>query len=135
MFFQSLNDPIPSLLVAVIFAWFVLGAILLILGAGGGFSQMLKSVHLDTIVVDHAAHRASRPPLLVAHPGVSPELMALATASGAVMLSHVDDSGFWLFKEYFRLSVAQTRRTWTLMLSLQSLIGLAGVLLLANFIG
>jgi GntP family gluconate:H+ symporter len=56
--------------------------------------------------------------------------MVLATASGAVMLSHVNDSGFWLFKEYFQLSVAQTLRTWTLMLSLQSVVGLAGVLLI-----
>ena len=51
------------------------------------------------------------------------------------MLSHVNDSGFWLFKEYFQLSVAQTFRTWTLMLSLQSFLGLAGVLLIEMFIG
>lgn len=59
----------------------------------------------------------------------------LATASGAVMLSHVNDSGFWLFKEYFQLSVPQTFRTWTLMLSLQSLLSLGGVLLLSLFVG
>jgi len=74
-------------------------------------------------------------PLLVSHPGVSPELMVLATASGAVMLSHVNDSGFWLFKEYFQLTVSQTLRTWTLMLCVQSLVGLAGVLLINMFIG
>ncbi|WDV34032.1 GntP family permease [Streptomyces sp. AD16] len=51
------------------------------------------------------------------------------------MLSHVNDSGFWLFKEYFQLSVPQTFRTWTLMLSLQSLLSLGGVLLLSLFVG
>jgi GntP family gluconate:H+ symporter len=51
------------------------------------------------------------------------------------MLSHVNDSGFWLFKEYYQLSVAQTFRTWTLMLSLQSLLSLGGVLLLSTFVG
>ncbi len=60
--------------------------------------------------------------------------MVLATASGAVMLSHVNDSGFWLFKEYFQLSVAQTFRTWTLMLSVQSLLSLAGVMLLSTVV-
>jgi gluconate:H+ symporter, GntP family len=187
VFFQALNDPILSLLAAVLFAWLALGlrgghslaalqkmtskgiaplsAILLILGAGGGFKQMLTSIHLDTIIVEHTAHWAVSPlflawaiaallricvgsatvatvaasgiaaPLLLSHPGVSPELMVLATASGAVMLSHVNDSGFWLFKEYFQLTVAQTLRTWTLMLSLQSLVGLAGVMLLSMLIG
>jgi GntP family gluconate:H+ symporter len=56
--------------------------------------------------------------------------LVLATASGAVMLSHVNDSGFWLFKEYYQLTVSQTLRTWTVMLCLQSIIGLAGVLLI-----
>lgn len=74
-------------------------------------------------------------PLIGAYPGLSPELLVLATASGAVMLSHVNDSGFWLFKEYYQLSVAQTFRTWTLMLSLQSLLSLGGVLLLSTFVG
>ncbi len=73
-------------------------------------------------------------PIAAADPALSPELLVLATASGSVMLSHVNDSGFWLFKEYFQLSVKQTLRTWTLMLSLQSMIGLAGVLVLSLFV-
>jgi GntP family gluconate:H+ symporter len=69
-------------------------------------------------------------PLAAADPNVSLELLVLATSSGGLMLSHLNDSGFWLFKEYFKLSVSETLKSWTLLVSLQSLIGLAGVLLL-----
>lgn len=184
---SAMNNPILSLLIAVIFAFFALGlrsgydlsqvqkmaskglaplgAILLILGAGGGFKEMLTVIHLDALIMHHASGWPVNPlimawaiaallricigsatvatvaatgivaPLAIAHPGLSPELLVLATASGAVMLSHVNDSGFWLFKEYFQLSVAQTFRTWTLMLSLQSLLGLIGVLVIEAVIG
>ena len=47
------------------------------------------------------AHRA-------AHPGVHPELLAIATGAGSLIFSHVNDGGFWLVKEYFNMSVAQT---------------------------
>ena len=62
--------------------------------------------------------------------GVQPELMVLAIGSGSLMLSHVNDSGFWLFKEYFNLSVADTLRTWTVMETTVGVMGLLGVLLL-----
>ncbi len=61
---------------------------------------------------------------------VSPELMVLAIGAGSLMLSHVNDAGFWLYKEYFNLSIADTLRTWTVMESLVSIIGLLGVLAL-----
>ena len=185
-FFDACNSSVLSLLAAVIFAFFALGvrsgfglgqlqkmaskglapvgAIILILGAGGGFKAMLTETGIDQLISDYAVDWAIPPlllgwlvaallriclgsatvataaataivaPLLSASPGTSPELMVLATASGAVMLSHVNDSGFWLFKEYFQLSVAQTFRTWTLMLSIQSLISLGGVLLLSTVV-
>ncbi len=66
--------------------------------------------------------------------GVSPELMVLAIGSGSLMLSHVNDSGFWLFKEYFNLSVRDTLRSWTLMETTVGVTGLAGVLILNQFI-
>lgn len=62
--------------------------------------------------------------------GVSPELMVLAIGSGSLMLSHVNDSGFWLFKEYFNLSVNDTLRTWTVMETTVGIMGLLGVLVL-----
>src|SRR5690606_28899835 len=47
--------------------------------------------------------------------GVSPELMVLAVGAGSVFGSHVNDSAFWMFKEFFNLSMAQTFRSWTVM--------------------
>jgi Gnt-I system high-affinity gluconate transporter len=61
--------------------------------------------------------------------GVSPELMVLSVGAGSLFGSHVNDTGFWMFKEYFHLSLQQTFKTWTVMESLISLLGLAGVLL------
>ena len=71
---------------------------------------------------------------LVAQSDVSPELMVLAIGSGSLMLSHVNDSGFWLFKEYFNLSVKDTLRTWTVMETTVGIMGLAGVLFLDTII-
>ena len=71
---------------------------------------------------------------LVQSSGVSPELMVLAIGSGSLMLSHVNDSGFWLFKEYFNLSIKDTLSTWTVMETSIGISGLLGVLVLENFI-
>ena len=65
---------------------------------------------------------------------VSPELMVLAIGSGSLMLSHVNDSGFWLFKEYFNLSVKDTLKSWTVMETTVGIMGLLGVLVLDIFI-
>lgn len=62
--------------------------------------------------------------------GVSMELMVLAIGSGSLMLSHVNDTGFWMFKEYFNLSVKETLSTWTVMETLVGIMGLVGVLIL-----
>jgi Gnt-I system high-affinity gluconate transporter len=65
---------------------------------------------------------------------ISPELIVLSIGAGSVFGSHINDSGFWMFKEYFNLSLKQTLLSWTLMESLISVIGLAGVLILDIFI-
>lgn len=62
--------------------------------------------------------------------GVSPELMVLSVGAGSLFCSHVNDTGFWMFKEYFGLTIQQTFRTWTVMESMISLLGLLGVMLL-----
>ena len=62
--------------------------------------------------------------------GVNAELMVLAIGSGSLMLSHVNDGGFWLFKEYFNLSVKETLSTWTVMETTVGVMGLIGVLAL-----
>jgi Gnt-I system high-affinity gluconate transporter len=68
-------------------------------------------------------------PLLAQH-NVSPELMVLAVGSGSVFGSHINDSGFWMFKEFFKLSLKQTFLSWTVMETVISIVGLAGVLVL-----
>lgn len=64
----------------------------------------------------------------------SPELMVLAVGSGSVFGSHINDSGFWMYKEFFHLSLKQTFLSWTVMETLISILGLIGVLLLNYFI-
>ena len=62
---------------------------------------------------------------------VTPELLVLATGSGSLIFSHVNDGGFWLVKTYFGLSVAQTFKTWTVCETLISVIGLLLTMVLA----
>jgi Gnt-I system high-affinity gluconate transporter len=71
---------------------------------------------------------------LVADGGADPNLMVLAIGAGSLALSHVNDAGFWLFKEYFNVSLTDTLKTWTVMETIVSVVGLAGVLVLARLI-
>lgn len=66
--------------------------------------------------------------------GVKPELMVLAIGSGSLMLGHVNDAGFWLFKEYFNLSIKDTLRSWTVMETSIGVSGLVGVMVLSLFV-
>lgn len=68
---------------------------------------------------------------MVIQTGANPELMVLAIGSGSLMLSHVNDPGFWLFKEYFNLSIKDTLRSWSMMESIVSVVGLLGVLVIS----
>ena len=61
---------------------------------------------------------------------INPSLIVLATGAGSLMFSHVNDSGFWLFKEYFNLTVKETIKTWSIMESIISVVGLLMVLLI-----
>jgi Gnt-I system high-affinity gluconate transporter len=71
---------------------------------------------------------------LLHQPAVQPELMVLAIGAGSLMFSHVNDGGFWLFKEYFNLTIRQTFATWTVMETIVSFSGLLIVLLLNQFV-
>lgn len=71
---------------------------------------------------------------LVQSSGVDPNLMVLAIGAGSLMCSHVNDSGFWMFKEYFGLSLQDTFRSWTLMETLVGVFGLLFVLLLSQLL-
>ncbi|MEK4487010.1 gluconate:H+ symporter [Psychrobacillus sp. FSL H8-0484] len=133
--------------------------ILLIIAAGGAFKQVLIDSHIDQYISDIMADSTLSPLLLtwliaailrvalgsatvagmtaagiaaplVAMTGVSPELMVLAAGAGSVTFSHVNDAGFWIYKEYFNLSIGKTIKTWSVMVTIISLVGLAGVLIL-----
>lgn len=71
---------------------------------------------------------------LIASSGVNPNLMVLATGAGSLMFSHVNDAGFWMFKEYFNLSVKDTIKTWSVMETIVSVTGLVGSLLLSMIV-
>jgi Gnt-I system high-affinity gluconate transporter len=68
------------------------------------------------------------PLMMSAH--TDPNLMVLAVGAGSLMFSHVNDSGFWLFKEYFNLSLKDTFRSWALMETVVGIVGLIGILIL-----
>lgn len=71
---------------------------------------------------------------LVISTNTDANLMVLAVGSGSLMFSHVNDSGFWMFKEYFNLSMKDTFRTWSLMETIVSVMGLIGTLVIKQFI-
>lgn len=71
---------------------------------------------------------------LASSSGVNPNLMVLSLGAGSLMFSHVNDSGFWLFKEYFNLSIKDTLKSWSIMEIIVAVMGLVGVLTLNLFI-
>jgi GntP family gluconate:H+ symporter len=74
-------------------------------------------------------------PIVAGLPGVSRDLMVVAIGAGSLIASHVNDGGFWLVKEYFNMTVGQTVATWTMLETIISVLGLAGVLALAAVVG
>lgn len=170
------GSPIVSLLVALLFSFWSLGhardftkdqvlkfcndclaptaAILLVIGAGGGFNRVLVESGVGHAIADIAIGAHVSPillawivatlirvatgsatvamttaagivaPIALLTPGTPPELLVIATGAGALMLSHVNDSGFWLIKEFFNMTVPQTLRTWTVA---ETIIGVAGL--------
>lgn len=103
-----------STLSPLVMCWCVAALLRIALGSATVAAITTAGIVLPIIAVTHA----------------DPALMVLATGSGSVIASHVNDPGFWLFKGYFNLSVTETLQTWTVMETLISLLGLAGVLLL-----
>ncbi|QQD75025.1 gluconate transporter [Curtobacterium sp. YC1] len=138
--------------------------VLLIVGAGGGFKQVLIDTGIGGVIAD-AVQESGISVLLVAWvvsalvrvatgsatvatvtaAGImapiaadlsSPmtSLLVLAIGAGSVFLSHVNDAGFWLVKGYLNTTVGQTFKTWTVLECLISVFGLLGVLLAGVFI-
>jgi H+/gluconate symporter-like permease len=71
---------------------------------------------------------------LVEGTAISRELMVIATGAGSLMFSHFNDTGFWMFKEYFNTTIKQTFMVWTVMETLIGVLGLLGTLILSYFI-
>lgn len=179
---EFLGTPMVALLVAVLVALFTFGwatgasrsqvqeslsrsfppiaGVLVIVGAGGGYSQALNDSGVNSAIGQAAAHlhipllllawlvaalmrtaTGSGTVATVAAAGIigpmthglnagHAALLALALGSGAAFLGHVNDASFWMFKEYFGLSVKGTLRTWTVAHTLLSLTSLAAILAL-----
>lgn len=71
---------------------------------------------------------------LVLSSNINPNLMVLSIGAGSLMFSHVNDAGFWLFKEYFNLSIKDTLKSWSIMETIVAVMGLVGVLVLDLFV-
>uniref|UniRef100_UPI004048ACEC gluconate:H+ symporter n=1 Tax=Algoriphagus sp. TaxID=1872435 RepID=UPI004048ACEC len=71
---------------------------------------------------------------LVPSLAVDPNLLVLSIGAGSLVFSHFNDGGFWMFKEYFNLSIKDTLRSWTLMETIVAVAGLAGVMLLDSLL-
>ena len=171
-----IGHPIVALLLALLFSFWSLGrarrftrdqllkfcsdclaptaAIILVIGAGGGFNGVLVGSGVGRAVAAMAASAQISPlllawliaalirvatgsatvamitsagivaPIALATPGTNAELLVLATGAGALVLSHVNDAGFWLIKEFFNMTVPQTLKTWTVA---ETIIGVAGL--------
>ncbi|MFC7580593.1 GntP family permease [Schaalia naturae] len=179
-FVDFVGNPITALLLSALFAYWSLGlargmnmerigklteecfkpvaSILLIIGAGGAFNQVLQDsgvgdalaevltdIHLSPIVMAWLVALVMRFAVgsttvamvtsagivapLIASSGVSPAVMCLAVGAGGIGLSHVNDSGFWIVKEYFGMPLKDTFKTWTAATTIASVMALLGTLL------
>jgi len=155
----SQGKSIPQIMAIYVDAVKDIALILLIIAGAGAFKQVLtdsgtsneivkylQNVHLQPLLLGWLIAAIIRVSLgsstvagltaasmvssLVVQQHVNPNLMVLAIGAGSLAFSHFNDSGFWLFKEYFNLTIKDTLKSWTIMESLVSIIGLAGVLLL-----
>ncbi|TQR42692.1 GntP family permease [Paenibacillus popilliae] len=103
----------------ILFAWFVAALIRVATGSA-------------TVAMTTAAGIVA--PVLAMTPGVPVELVVLATGAGSIVLSHVNDAGFWMVKEFFNMSVPETLKSWTVMETILSVVGLALILLLSTVV-
>ena len=176
-----LGNPITALLISVVYSYFTLGfsrglkkedilkitdgcfgpvaGILLVIGAGGAFNQVLQdsgigkalggvltNLHMNPILLAWIIALIMRfavgsttvamvtaagiiLPITPSFPNLNPSLLCVAIGAGGVGLSHVNDSGFWIVKEYFGMSVQDTFKTWTLSTTIASVVAFAGAMI------
>ncbi|EHD0963014.1 gluconate permease [Staphylococcus pseudintermedius] len=144
-------------------AIYPIGMMLLIIGAGGAFKQVLidggvggaiekifTDVNISPILLAWLVATILRLALgsatvaaisttgivlpLLQTADVNLALVALAIGAGSIFCSHVNDAGFWMFKEYFGLTVKETFLTWSLIETIISVSGLVFVLFISLFV-
>jgi GntP family gluconate:H+ symporter len=157
------NIPIKTVMDSCSTAISHIGMMLLIIGGGGAFKQVLINGHVGDYVAELFKGTSISPILLawiiaailrislgsatvaalttaglvipmLGQTDVNLALVVLATGAGSLIASHVNDAGFWMFKEYFGLSMKETFATWTLLETIISVSGLGFVLLLSLFV-
>jgi GntP family gluconate:H+ symporter len=181
-----IGNPIVALLLALLFSFWSLGrprhfskedvmkfcndclgptaTILLVIGAGGGFNQVLIQSGVGGAIAKAAIGSQASPlllawivaalirvatgsatvamttaagivaPIAFATPGSNMELLVLATGAGSLVLSHVNDAGFWLIKEFFGMTVPQTLKTWTVAETIIGVTGFVFTMVLASLL-
>lgn len=177
------GNPITALLISVLCSYFTLGfsrglkkeeilkitdgcfgpvaGILLVIGAGGAFNQVLQdsgigkalggvltSLHMNPILLAWIIALIMRfavgsttvamvtaagiiLPILPSFPNLNPAILCVAIGAGGIGLSHVNDSGFWIVKEYYGMSVQDTFKTWTLCTTIASVVAVIGALMVS----
>ncbi|MFD1173048.1 GntT/GntP/DsdX family permease [Oceanobacillus picturae] len=185
-FLLFVGNPVIALLISCFTAYFFLGyrqgmnkdlikkltdecllplaSIILIIGAGGGFKQILIDSGVGNAIATMAEQISLSPivlaflvagliriatgsatvalttaagivsPVVANMSGVNLELLVIATGAGSLMFSHVNDAGFWLVKEYMGLTVKETFKTWTVMETILAFVAFALTLVLDIFI-
>ena len=141
-----------------------IAGVLLVVGAGGGFGRVLDIAQVDTAIAQAMGGLRLSPlvlgwviasllrlsvgsatvsvitaasimaPMVAGLPDVNKELLVVSIGAGSLIMSHVNDGGFWLVKEYLNMSVPATLATWSIIETIIAIAGLAGVLLLALFV-
>lgn len=181
-----IGHEVVALLISVVFSFFSLGfargfskeevskfaseslppiaGIVLIIGGGGAFKQVLIDSGVGQAIADMATNANINvilfawlvaalirvatgsatvamttsagivAPVLAMTPGANVELVVLATGAGSLVLSHVNDAGFWMVKEFFNMSVPQTLKSWTMMETILSVAGLILILIVSAFV-
>ncbi|WLR54443.1 GntP family permease [Mesobacillus subterraneus] len=157
------NIPIKTVMDSCTTAISHIGMMLLIIGGGGAFKQVLINGGVGDYVAELFQGTSLSPILLawiiaailrislgsatvaalttaglviplLGQTDVNLALVVLATGAGSLIASHVNDAGFWMFKEYFGLSMKETFATWTLLETIISVAGLGFILLLSLFV-
>ncbi|WP_028775677.1 GntP family permease [Shimazuella kribbensis] len=157
------NIPIKTVMQSCTTAITQIGMMLLIIGGGGAFKQVLIDGGVGDYVAELFKGTTLSPVLLawiiaailrialgsatvaalttaglviplLGQSDVNLALVVLATGAGSLIASHVNDAGFWMFKEYFGLSMKETFATWTLLETIISVSGLAFILLLSTVV-